>query len=185
MRIENSYSLKSHNSFRLESTAEYYCEITNQEEAQEAIEFANNKDSSITFLGEGTNVILGPNYIGLVIKNSINQKSIEKNQIHAGGGVNWNELVLWSLQNNLFGLENLVLIPGSVGAAPIQNIGAYGEELSSHFLSLEAIDIKTNEILHLSNNDCEFSYRSSIFQKKRNFLRSSDCYAFWNNFTKY
>jgi len=167
MRIENSYSLKPHNSLRLESTAEYYCEITNQEEAQEAIEFANKKDSSITFLGEGTNVILGPNYIGLVIKNSINQKSIEKNQIHAGGGVNWNELVLWSLLNNLFGLENLVLIPGSVGAAPIQNIGAYGEELSSHFLSLEAIDIKTNEILHLSNNDCEFSYRSSIFQKKR------------------
>ena len=74
MRIENSYSLKPHNSLRLESTAEYYCEITNQEEAQEAIEFANNKDSSITFLGEGTNVILGPNYIGLVIKNSINQK---------------------------------------------------------------------------------------------------------------
>ena len=77
MRIENTYSLKLHNSLRLESTAEYYCEITNQEEAQEAIEFANNKDSSITFLGEGTNVILRPNYIGLLIKNSINQKSIE------------------------------------------------------------------------------------------------------------
>lgn len=105
-----------------------------------------------------------------MLRVSISGRSKEENIVNFGAGENWNEVVLWSLENKLFGLENLALIPGTVGAAPIQNIGAYGEEISSKLISLEAINIKTNELICMSNAECKFSYRDSIFQLEDNDL---------------
>ena len=108
------------------------------------------------------------------MKVSIPGRIKEENIVNFGAGENWNEVVLWSLENQLFGLENLVLIPGTVGAAPIQNIGAYGEEISTKLVSLEAINVKTNELISMSNAECKFSYRDSIFKlESNNFLVSS------------
>lgn len=122
-------------------------------------------------LGGGSNLILPDIWPGTVLKNDIPGISIQeedKNFVHieVGGGVVWHDLVLWSLHQGYGGLENLALIPGTVGAAPIQNIGAYGVELQDVFLSLQALNLSTNRSQVFSREDCQFGYRQSIFKKK-------------------
>ena len=115
---------------------------------------------------EGSNVVL-PNLLNkAVIKISFNEISIEDNLITVGGGKNWDDFVLWSLENGYSGLENLSGIPGSIGAAPIQNIGAYGSEVSEFIEEVICFDMDSNSFIGFTNNDCKFSYRQSIFQDK-------------------
>ena len=99
-------------------------------------------------------------------KSSFNKISIEDNLITVGGGKNWDDFVLWSLENGYSGLENLSGIPGSIGAAPIQNIGAYGSEVSEFIEEVICFDMESNNFVRFTNNDCKFSYRKSIFQDK-------------------
>ena len=168
--IKQNYSLKELNSYGFNYSAEFFCEGNSVEECQEFIDFCLKKKKPIKCFGDGTNIVLTKNIEGGVLRVSISGRSKEENIVNFGAGENWNEVVLWSLENKLFGLENLALIPGTVGAAPIQNIGAYGEEISSKLISLEAINIKTNELICMSNAECKFSYRDSIFQLEDNDL---------------
>ncbi len=130
-----------------------------------------NPHSSYMFLGGGSNVLFTKDFEGLVLKNSI--KGIEvasETEDHVllkiYSGENWHELVMYCVQRNLGGIENLSLIPGTVGAAPMQNIGAYGVELEKVFVSLEALNLETFEIETFDKETCEFGYRESVFKRK-------------------
>ena len=172
-KIIKDYSLKEHNSLRLNNKAQFFCEVFSEEESFEFIEFCLRKKLPITVLGSGTNVVFTRDIEGAVLKVSIPGKKINQEFVTIGAGENWHETVLWSLKNQLYGLENLSLIPGTVGAAPVQNIGAYGEEISSKLLSLEAINLFTNESISFDNKSCRFEYRESEFKKDNKFLITS------------
>ncbi|MBR9920959.1 MAG: UDP-N-acetylmuramate dehydrogenase [Bacteroidetes bacterium] len=120
-------------------------------------------------LGGGSNILFTHNPKGLVVQNLIKGRELIRESgddvwLRFGGGENWHEVVSWSLENGYFGLENLSLIPGTVGAAPIQNIGAYGVELKDHFAWLEAVDLKTGDAHHFESEACQFGYRYSVFK---------------------
>ena len=168
--IKQNYSLKELNSYGFNYSAEFFCEGNSVEECHEFIDFCLKEKKPIKCFGEGTNVVLTKNIEGGVLRVSIPGRIKEEDIVIVGAGENWNEVVLWTLENKLFGLENLALIPGTVGAAPIQNIGAYGEEISSKLISLEAIDLKTNELISMNNEECKFSYRDSVFKLENNDL---------------
>tara|TARA_Y100000590_G_scaffold81318_1_gene90388 strand:+ start:561 stop:1568 length:1008 start_codon:yes stop_codon:yes gene_type:complete len=170
IKIKENYSLSNLNSFGFNHKAEYFSEVRSVEDCKEYIDFCLKKNLPITILGEGTNVVLTKNIPGAVLKVNIPGKVINGEVIEIGAGEEWNNVVLWSLENKLFGLENLSLIPGTAGAAPVQNIGAYGQELSSVLVSLEAINTITNEIVHFDNKECLFGYRDSLFKKNGSLL---------------
>ena len=153
--------------------AQYFCEVHSKEESYEFIDFCIKKKLPIKILGSGTNVILTKDIDGAVLKVSIPGREINGERITLGAGENWHEIVLHTLKHSLFGLENLSLIPGTVGAAPVQNIGAYGQEISSKLFSLEAINLFTNELITFKNESCGFNYRESQFKDNNNFLITS------------
>ncbi len=118
-------------------------------------------------LGENTNSIFNESVALDCVRYIDNEVSVDGSTITAGASINWHELVKISINNNLYGLENLAHIPGSVGASPIQNIGAYGQDVSQVIKFVECLDLESLEIFQLSNSECNFSYRSSIFQSKK------------------
>lgn len=123
-------------------------------------------DKNILILGAGTNVILNDHFDGTVIKINLKDIDIIEDHISVGAGVDWADLIEYCLSNNLYGIENLTHIPGSVGAAPIQNIGAYGVEISSYILSVECFNLITKQFETLAKDECQFTYRHSIFKLK-------------------
>ncbi len=165
-KIKESFSLKENNLLKIDSIAKFFIEIFDLEDLKDIQNFASTKKMNLCILGEGSNVVL-PNLLNkVVIKMSFNEISIEDNLIIVGAGKNWDDFVLWSLDNGYSGLENLSGIPGSIGAAPIQNIGAYGSEVSNFIEEVICFDMKSNSLVSFTNNDCKFSYRKSIFQDK-------------------
>ena len=118
-------------------------------------------------LGENTNSIFNESVALDCVRYIDNELSVDGSTITAGASINWHELVKISINNNLYGLENLAHIPGSVGASPIQNIGAYGQDVSQVIKFVECLDLESLEIFQLTNSECNFSYRSSIFQSKK------------------
>ena len=165
-KIKKSFSLKANNLLKIDSTAKFFIEIFDLEDLKNIQDFISPKKINFCILGEGSNVVL-PNLLNkAVIKISFNEISIEDNLITVGGGKNWDDFVLWSLENGYSGLENLSGIPGSIGAAPIQNIGAYGSEVSEFIEEVICFDMESNSFVGFTNNDCKFSYRQSIFQGK-------------------
>ena len=165
-KIKKSFSLKENNLLKIDSTAKFFIEIFDLEDLKNIQNFTSTKKINFCILGEGSNVVL-PNLLNkAVIKISFNEISIEDNLITVGGGKNWDDFVLWSLENGYCGLENLSGIPGSIGAAPIQNIGAYGSEVSDFIDEVICFDMDSNSLVSFTNNDCKFSYRQSIFQDK-------------------
>ena len=169
LSIKENVSLKTFNTFKIDVISKGFVSVKNFDELIKALENSDYKDYRI--LGGGSNVLFTNNFDGLTIHIANKGISIinesEKNVIiEINAGENWHDLVLWALNNDLGGIENLSLIPGSVGAAPIQNIGAYGVELKDVFLCCEALNIKTKKIRKFSLEDCEFKYRSSIFKTK-------------------
>ena len=165
-KIKKSFSLKENNLLKIDSTAKFFIEIFDLEDLKNIQNFTSTKKINFCILGEGSNVVL-PNLLNkFVIKISFNEISIEDNLITVGAGKNWDDFVLWSLENGYCGLENLSGIPGSIGAAPIQNIGAYGNEVSDFIDEVICFDMESNSIVSFTNNDCKFSYRQSIFQDK-------------------
>ena len=169
--MKKQFSLKSYNTFGIDITAEYFYSINSTEEL---LKLLKSKPSRIFVLGGGSNILFTKDIKGIVLH--INLKGIEicnKTNSHtivrAFAGENWHEFVLWTINQNLGGVENLSLIPGNVGTAPIQNIGAYGVELKDTFLSCDAINLETLNIETFKKIDCKFGYRSSIFKaEKRN-----------------
>ncbi len=163
-KIKQSFSLKENNLLKIDSTAKFFIEIFDLEDLKNIQNFTSTKKINFCILGEGSNVVL-PNLLNkFVIKISFNEISIEDNLITVGAGKNWDDFVLWTLENGYCGLENLSGIPGSIGAAPIQNIGAYGSEVSNFIEEVICFDMESNRLVSLNNNDCKFSYRQSIFQ---------------------
>lgn len=167
MQIRQQVELRPYNTFGLHAQAEHFVPIQNQAEAIEVCtaDFLEKK-----VLGGGSNILFAQNQQGLLIKNEIKGKELRpfKNKVHVrvGGGVNWHEFVLWAVQNGYGGIENLSLIPGTVGASPIQNIGAYGVELKDVFVRCRALDLRTGKARTFSHKTCAFGYRDSFFKQE-------------------
>ena len=168
--IKKNFSLYNFNSLQLDHFADYFCEVFNEQDCIEALEFAKEKQLQIQILGEGTNVVFSDDYQGLVIKVSLKGINSNEGLVSIASGESWHESVLWTLKKNLFGLENLSLIPGTVGAAPIQNIGAYGAEISSFIHSVKFLNLNTRKIEEFTNEECHFNYRNSIFKELKDYL---------------
>lgn len=163
-----SQSLAAYNSFGLDIKANRYLAIRSEEELQAAIP---HLERPYMVLGGGSNILFTGDPKAIILHNQIKGKEVvfedeDKVIVRIGGGENWHQFVLWSLSNNWGGLENLSLIPGTVGASPIQNIGAYGVELKDVFHSLEAIDLQSGRTRYFKPEDCRFGYRSSIFKTR-------------------
>ncbi len=170
MQIINSKSLKNLNTFGLGVKAKHFLSVQSKEEA--SIFFKEKKPTEkVLILGGGSNLLFRSDYEGLVIKNDIHGiQLLKENEEHVwlevGAGENWHEFVLYCIKRDWAGIENLSLIPGNVGASPMQNIGAYGVEVKSVIESVEAVNREDGSIKTFLNEDCEFAYRSSIFKTK-------------------
>src|SRR3990167_10664635 len=163
--IEENKSLKQLNTFGIDVNARYFATVRTVLELQSLLaEF-----ESPLILGGGSNILFTKNVAGLVIHNCISGiEKIDENNDHVflkiGAGENWHQLVLYCIENNYAGIENLSLIPGTVGAAPIQNIGAYGVELKETLFEVHTISVDDQKNYVFKNADCDFGYRDSIFK---------------------
>ncbi len=158
---------KIHNALNIQSYADDLIQITSKSEVNELLNLIND-NRSLLVIGEGTNLVLPENISSSVVQPKINFiEQINEHEVKVGSGINWTTLVKYCLQHNMFGFENLIDIPGSVGAAPVQNIGAFGVEISKFIKAVDCVDLVNGDQITLSQQQCEFSYRSSIFQKKR------------------
>ncbi len=164
--IQHNISLKPYNTFGIDVQSASFVEVNTVAELKQLLK--DNKEK-LLILGGGSNVLLTGNFNGLAIKNNI--KGIEvlennKNEIilKVGAGENWHNFVMYCVANNYWGLENLSLIPGTVGASPMQNIGAYGVEVKDTIVYVDALEISTLSIKSFNTKDCEFDYRSSVFK---------------------
>ncbi|HEY1039653.1 MAG TPA: UDP-N-acetylmuramate dehydrogenase [Bacteroidia bacterium] len=171
MHIYDNQSLLLHNTFHIDVSARYMAEINTENDFLSLIKEPLYTNNEKLVLGGGSNILFTKDFNGIVIKNNITCKRLVKEDsehyyVKAGAGEVWHEFVLWCIQNNYAGLENLSLIPGRVGASPMQNIGAYGVEIKDVFDSLEALDMKNGERVTFTNAQCEFGYRESVFKRK-------------------
>lgn len=167
----DNYSLQALNTLAVPAVAERYRRVATAEELKEALAWARQAEMDVLILGGGSNVVLPQRFAGLVIHVAIlGFRLAAENEnyvwIEAGAGENWHDLVDYCLACQFFGLENLSLIPGTVGAAPIQNIGAYGVELDSVFEELQAVERGSLEEVRFDRNACEFDYRDSVFKNR-------------------
>ena len=168
--LRENISLKALNTLGLDVSARYFSEATTTQDVLSLAQQARELSIPLVPLGEGSNVVLSQSVDALVMPVRLMGKSCLEALpggdviIEAAAGESWHPFVRWTLSQGWFGLENLSLIPGTVGAAPIQNIGAYGVEIKDHFHSLEALNLTTGEIVIFDKNDCTFGYRDSVFK---------------------
>ena len=168
--LEN-YSLKKHNTFGIEAKARYFFRFSSTEEISTFMQNNEIANTSYLILGGGSNMLFTEDFDGLILHPDI--KGIELLDededsvlLRVGCNEEWDEFVGWAVDNNLYGIENLSLIPGVVGAAPVQNIGAYGVEAKEVIENVEAISIESKQPVVFSNMHCEFDYRNSVFKKE-------------------
>ncbi len=161
-------SLKNLNTFAIDAQASQIITATRSEHLTEAWHLAQKNHQPLLLLGEGSNVLFLENFAGIVAVNRLKGIDITQTDsewlLHVGAGENWHQLVCHTLENNIAGLENLALIPGCVGSAPIQNIGAYGIELQSLCNYVDVLNLESGKVMRLSAIDCLFGYRESIFK---------------------
>jgi len=167
--ILNNYSLKNHNTFGIAAKAKYFASFSSEGELVELLKDDICKTEPLLILGGGSNILLTQDFDGLVLANNIKGIEIitedeESTNITVGAGEIWHNFVLWSIQKNLSGIENLALIPGLVGASPMQNIGAYGVEVKEVITKVSYIEIESGNKKSFTNSECNFSYRNSIFK---------------------
>jgi len=168
MKISENISLKAYNTFGIDVKARYYSSFSSPEELADFLDFT--KDAPL-ILGGGSNILFTRDVDCLALRNEIPGVDLVREDGHhvyvrVGAGENWHGFVRYCLQRNWAGVENLSLIPGSVGAAPMQNIGAYGVELKEVFHELQAWDLREKKVYTFSVNDCEFGYRESVFKRR-------------------
>lgn len=172
MRLQENFSLKTLNSFGMDVSARHFAKFSNLEELELLNELTTNKAlENHLILGGGSNILFTKNFDGTILKNEIlGIRLVEETKEHfiveAGAGENWHKFVMHCIDNNYAGLENLSLIPGTVGASPIQNIGAYGVEIKDCFHSLDAYHLEDKSVVKFEAKDCAFGYRESIFKKE-------------------
>lgn len=167
--IEENKSLQSLNTFGIDAVTRYYTQVNSVSELQQLMQSPVYRDNKKLIIGGGSNLLFTQNFSGLTIHNCIKGIAItERNAntviVKAGAGEVWHQFVLWCIEQNFAGIENLSLIPGSVGASPMQNIGAYGVEIKDVFYQLEAVDLQTGNIEVFTKTDCAFGYRESVFK---------------------
>ena len=170
LQIQENVSLKNFNTFGIDAYARYFVEITHANNLVELFADPQWQQIDRLVLGGGSNLLLVSDFEGLVIRMNIRgiEHRISHNDVfvEAGGGEVWNDLVNFCVTRGYAGVENLSLIPGSVGASPIQNIGAYGVELKDAFLSCHAFEIATGTFKTFTKADCKFGYRESVFKNE-------------------
>lgn len=172
MNPQKNISLKPYHSFACEETTSYFTSVKTKEELVAAIHWAKENSQAYLVLGSGTNVLFTKQFEGLVIKMEITgiqkmQETASEVVLEVGAGENWTHFVSYCVQKSWGGLENLSLIPGTVGAAPIQNIGAYGVEVGEHIFNVNAFDTLTNSWVNFTKQACAFGYRESIFKNEK------------------
>ena len=177
MKIQQNISLKPYNTFGIDVKTSQFVEITDKSQLKTVLE---KNTLPLLILGGGSNLLLTKDFDGLVIKNNIKGIDIveEDNQsitLKVGAGENWHEFVMHCITNNYCGIENLSLIPGNVGASPMQNIGAYGVEVKDLITKVEALNLKDFSVKEFTNQECRFGYRTSVFKtsEKGNYFISS------------
>ena len=171
MKIQQNYSLKKYNTFGIAATAKYFACFSSENELVELLRNDLCKTEPLFILGGGSNILLTQDFEGLVLANTIKGMEVlaednHSSTIEVGAGEVWHDFVLWSIDKNLSGIENLALIPGLVGASPMQNIGAYGLEVKDVITTVHFIEIGSGNSKILSNEECNFGYRDSIFKHK-------------------
>jgi UDP-N-acetylmuramate dehydrogenase len=169
-QILKSFDLKDFNSLAIPAKAEFFCSIDSVSQLQQALVYAKQQNLKITPISGGSNVVLAADVSGLVLHinlKGVSASTVEDNtvDISVAAGENWHDFVTLCLNNGWHGLENLALIPGNMGAAPIQNIGAYGVELSHFLQSVDVVNVETGQPEVLTREDCDFGYRTSVFKQ--------------------
>ena len=171
LSVQPQVSLKTYNSFAVDVAARWFAEAHDDDQVREALAYARQRQLPVLLLGGGSNMLLTADVEALVLRMAsrgirVLQDDGERVLVEAEAGEPWHPFVQWTLQQGLVGLENLSLIPGTVGAAPMQNIGAYGVELKDLFASLTALDRRSGELREFSLDDCGFAYRDSLFKQQ-------------------
>jgi len=186
LKIQHNKQLQQYNSFRTKAVARLFCEPQSVNELSEVLKTFPDENKLI--LGAGNNLFFTKDYDGLIIKPGMYEINIISDnesfvEIEAGAAVEWDKLVEECVSKGYSGLENLSLIPGSVGASPIQNIGAYGSEAKDTITLVKTVDIKTGEQKEFTNNECRFGYRDSIFKQTRRYIITSVIFRLNKSFT--
>jgi UDP-N-acetylmuramate dehydrogenase len=168
MQIRENISLRPYNTFGINATARYFASFQNIAELQSLLQQVEGEH---LILGGGSNILLTDDFNGWVLRNEVGGIEVVKEDadfiyLKAGAGINWHQFVLFCIENNFAGVENLSLIPGNCGASPMQNIGAYGVEIKDIFHELEAFHIKDKALHKFGLDDCAFGYRESVFKRK-------------------
>ncbi|NLC55936.1 MAG: UDP-N-acetylmuramate dehydrogenase [Armatimonadetes bacterium] len=171
MEVARGYSLRQHNTFGVDAQAAFFARVQTPAELAALLEDPELRGAPRLVLGGGSNILFTRDFDGLVIENAIEGIRVLAREgdtavVEAGAGVVWHDLVLFCVEHDLGGLENLALIPGRVGASPIQNVGAYGVEIKDVFESLEAMEIATGRVRTFRLEECRFGYRNSVFKQE-------------------
>lgn len=169
MKISQNFSLKNYNTFGIEAKAKRFVAVHSLSELQTILQ--EHRDDKKFILGGGSNMLLTKDIDALVIHIDLKGKKVLREDadfvwVESQAGENWHEFVLWTLEHNFGGLENMSLIPGNVGTTPVQNIGAYGTEIKDTMVSCDAMKITTQELQTFTNAECQFGYRESIFKQQ-------------------
>lgn len=169
--MQENFSLQPYNTFGVDAKARYFIKVSSIEELKDALTFSKTQSLPLLFLGGGSNILLTKDFDGLAIKLSlkgISEENLNEKEIlvTAKAGENWHEFVMYCLDKNYGGLENLSLIPGNVGTSPMQNIGAYGTEIKDVFVSCQVLDLENLGIKTFNLEECRFGYRDSIFKQE-------------------
>lgn len=169
--VQSAVSLRAYNTFGVDVAARYWAEASDDAQVRQALDAARERQVPLLVLGGGSNLLLTANVEALVLRMASRGIRVvaddgQRVEIEAEAGEPWHGFVLWTLQQGFAGLENLSLIPGTVGASPVQNIGAYGVELKDCFLGLTALDRQSGEIREFDLQDCAFAYRDSRFKRE-------------------
>lgn len=164
-KILENFPLQNHNTFAIPAHARYYAEFADVEQLCHLIKLCREQNVRWYILGDGANVLFSNDFDGMIIRSAMRNILVDnQGLILADAGVEWDDLVAWSVERGYGGLENLSYIPGSVGASPIQNIGAYGVEVKDSLEWVEYLDVETMDIVRVANGDCKFGYRESVFK---------------------
>ena len=171
LSIQEQVSLRSYNTLAIDVAARFFVAVQSLEQLQAALAWAEQREIAVLLLGGGSNLVLTADLNALVIHLQLRgiqvlSEDADFAQVEVQAGENWHDFVQWSLAQGLSGLEKLSLIPGNVGAAPVQNIGAYGAELKDHLDSVLVLDRHTGQTQRLSNAQCQFAYRDSLFKRE-------------------
>lgn len=186
MKVQNNIQLQSYNSFGTKAIAKLFCEPETQEELSEVLKQYSNEQKLV--LGAGYNLFFTKDFDGIVIKPSMKNIEViwedeDHVEIEAGAGVEWDKMVEDCVLKGYAGIENLSLIPSSVGASPIQNIGAYGSEAKDTIVLVKAVDLITCKYIEFTNSECQFGYRNSIFKSSCRYIITSVVFRLSKSFT--